>query len=261
VAQRWRRSPAVDVVRQFAWECFQGDGYRASMRELWPEPTTDVDLAARIGSDERSPLPNRPWVTMIMIETIDGAIAVDGASGALGGPADREWFVAARRHAEAIIVGSTTVTVENYQPTTVPIAVISGSLSVEPTADLFSEPSAGSLLYTTSSGANDRGQIFDGIAEVVDLGDSVDPAAVLADLRQRDISRVLLEGGPTINGLFLSSDLVDEVLLTLSPLIVGGDGSRLARVQPLVPPARYSLDRVSTADDLLFLRYLRARSS
>lgn len=238
--------------------------YGAGMRVLWPDPNADSGLNTPPDAATQADALGRPWVTMIMIESIDGAIDVDGVSGSLGGPADRDWFIAARRQSEAIIVGATTATVERYQPTTAPVAIITGSLSMDPAADLFvgapeQSQSLKPLLYTTTQAAQSRGQIFDGIAEVIDLGDSVDPAAVLADLHQREISRVLLEGGPTVNGLFLSADLVDEVLLTLSPLVVGGDGPRLTRSQPLLPPARYTLDHVATADDLLFLRYLRAR--
>lgn len=196
---------------------------------------------------------------MVMISSLDGGIAVDGLSGGLGGPADLEHFLAARRQAEAIVVGATTVTAEDYQPTTAPIAVMTRSLSLDPSARLFGDPDRKPLLYTTTEAARTRGGDFDGIAEVVDLGDSVSPIGVLADLRSRGITSVVLEGGPTINGQFQAADLVDEILLSISPLAVGGDGPRIARGPALGAGHRHRIDRVVMADDLLFVRYLRDR--
>ena len=228
--------------------------------ELWPQPTNGVDIGARLAGDDRTPPEGRPWVTMVMISSLDGGIAIDGVSGGLGGPADHARFVAARRQMEAIVVGARTAAVENYRPATVPIAVVTGSLSPDPSARLFSDPERPPLLYTTTQAAQDRGAQFDGIAEVIDLGDSLEPIAVLADLRRRGRLTVALEGGPTLNGQFLAADLVDEALLSISPLAVGGTGSRLASGPPLGPDHRFRLDRVLRGDDLLFVRYLRDRN-
>lgn len=197
---------------------------------------------------------------MVMISSLDGAIAIDGVSGGLGGPADHARFVAARRQMDAIVVGARTATAENYRPAAVPIAVITGSLSLDPTARLFSDPARQPLLYTTTQAAQDRGDQFDGIAEVIPLGDSLEPLAVLVDLRRRGLLTVALEGGPTLNGQFLGADLVDEALLSVSPLAVGGTGSRLASGPALGPDHRFCLDRVLRGGDLLFLRYLRDRA-
>lgn len=229
------------------------------MQELWPNPSTNIDIAARLGADVRAKPEGRPWVTMVMITTVDGAIAIDGVSGGLGSPDDHRRFVAARRLADGIVVGAATVTAEDYQPATVPIAVISGSLSPDPTARLFSDPNNQPILYTTDQAAGTRGADFDGIAEIMSLGDSVDPARVLADLDNRGMQSVVLEGGPTLNGHFLRADLVDEMLISYSPLIAGGTGSRLTKGGLMPDERRFAVDRVLLADDLLFARYLRVR--
>lgn len=229
------------------------------MQELWPSPSTDVDISARLAADSRPNPPGRPWVTLVMITSVDGAIAIDGVSGGLGAPSDHQRFLAARHQAEAIIVGATTARIEDYQPTTVPIAVISGSLSPDPTARLFRDPDNQPILYTTDQAAGTRGADFDGIAEVISLGDSVDPARVLADLDNRGMQAVVLEGGPTLNSHFLRADLVDEMLISYSPLIAGGSSSRLTNGEPMPGERRFTVDRVLMADDLLFARYLRVR--
>lgn len=227
------------------------------MHELWPEADPDVDIVARIANDQRPKPDGRPWVTLVMIASVDGAIAIDGVSGGLGGPSDHDRFMAARRQADAIIVGASTVAAEDYKPTDVPIAVVTGSLSPDPTRRLFTDPRRCPLLFTTDQAARTRGADFDGIAEVIALGDSVDPARVLANLDSRGMRSVVLEGGPTLNSLFLRADLVDEMLISYAPMIVGGHGSRLTNGPTMPEPRRFEVDRVLLADDLIFARYLR----
>lgn len=229
------------------------------MQELWPEPADPVDIAARLAGDSRPKPPGRPWVTMIMITSIDGAIAVEGLSGGLGAPSDQERFIAARHQADGIVVGATTAIEEDYRPSASPIAVITGRLTLDPTARLFSDPERPPILFTTSQAARTRGPAFDGIAEVVPLGDSVALDLVLTDLDSRGMASVVLEGGPTLNSHFLRADLVDELLLSYSPLIVGGTGPGVVAGPPMPDERRFTLDRVATADDLIFARYLRTR--
>src|SRR5690349_1395260 len=54
------------------------------------------------------------WVRGNMIASLDGGAADDGKSGGLGGPGDRSVFVQMREAADVILVGATTVRVENY---------------------------------------------------------------------------------------------------------------------------------------------------
>lgn len=45
---------------------------------------------------------------------------------------------------------------------------------------------------------------------------------VISSLHQRNYSKILLEGGPTLNALFLSANLIDEIFITVIPIIMGG---------------------------------------
>lgn len=229
------------------------------MQELWPTPAPTIDIAARLAADERPKPVGRPWVTMVMIGSIDGAISVEGVSGGLGAPSDAKRFIAARRNADAIVVGASTVVAEDYQPVANTLAIVSGSLSPDPAARLFGDPERRPVIYTTDQAVQTRGTDFDGVAELVALGDSVEPVGVLADLDRRNIETVVLEGGPTLNGHFLRADLVDELLISVSPLVVGGDGVHMVRGPAMPSERRFSVDRVLFADDLIFVRYLRQR--
>ena len=62
------------------------------MRKLLPEPADEVDLAGLYADVERRRPPDRPWVLVNMVATADGATAVDGRSGPLGGAPDRQVF-------------------------------------------------------------------------------------------------------------------------------------------------------------------------
>lgn len=229
------------------------------MRELWPLPDESIDIAARLSSDERAPHADRPWITLVMITSLDGAISVDGVSGGLGSPNDKARFLAARRGADAIVVGAATARAEDYQPAETPIAVVSGRLSLDPAARLFEDPDRMPILYTTDAGAAERGHLFGGLAQVVPLGSDVTAAGIAADLARRGFTTMMLEGGPTLNGHFLRADLVDELLLSVSPLVVGGDVQRLVGGEAMPEPRRFAVDRVLLGDDIVFVRYLRNR--
>ena len=105
------------------------------MRQLIPEPVDPVEPL-----DVYRDLPvveGRPAVRLNMIASVDGATAVEGRSGALGGPADRRVFAALRSLADIVLVAAGTVRAEHYGPAALPIAVVSGSLRLDWEAPFF----------------------------------------------------------------------------------------------------------------------------
>ena len=92
-------------------------------------------------------------------------------------------------------------------------------------------------------------------------GPFLDVSAAIGALRDRGHRLILSEGGPRVFGSLVAAGLVDELFLTVSPLLAGrfgGDG-RLSLVEEsdLVPggPERMRLLGVRRAADHLFLRY------
>jgi riboflavin biosynthesis pyrimidine reductase len=137
------------------------------------------------------------------------------------------------------------------------LAVLSGSGGVDPGHPAFA---AGALVLTTDGGAERLAGSLEGRA-VVALGERLDPAAAVAALRARGLPLVLSEGGPHTIAPFLVAGLVDELFLTVSPLLAGrvpGD-PRLALVEGADllggGPLRGRLTSVRQAGDHLFLRY------
>ena len=239
------------------------------MHRLFPLPAGPLD-PQQAASLPRPPQRDRPWVLLNMVASIDGAAALDGLSGGLSGSADKAMFAALRAQADVILVGAGTANAERYgraRRSGARIAVVSGSLSVDPDLPLFDAPAEPAavplpLIVTTSSaGAADAAR-FDGRAELLRLGEgSVDLPAALEWLGARDARVVLCEGGPVLNASLIAADLVDEINLTHAPLAVGSAAPRIAAGLPnglaAAVPREFELAHVITRDGVLFVRWLR----
>lgn len=247
------------------------------MRQLLPEPHDDVDPIEAYETDLRPAPADRPWVMLNMITSADGATAVEGVSGGLGGAPDRLVFKAIRSLADFILVGSGTVRAENYGPPRTDhrlqerrvlrgqaphprIAVVSSRLDLDLGSPLFADSDPPALVIT-SPGA-DRARRTE-VADRADLmlagqGARVDLGDALRSLREMGARVVLVEGGPSLNAQLLGADLVDELCLTIAPLLVGGTSSRIVAGAQTRPPVGLDLARVLTAEGLLFLRYVRS---
>ncbi len=248
--------------------------YGRPVRQIHPSPA-DVEVAAVVAADRRVG-PGRPWLLVNMVSSVDGATALDGASGSLGGPADREVFQAIRSVADVILVGAATVRAEDYGVPKLPeehqaerrargqvrrprLAIVSRSLDLDPDAARFGDPDQRPFVVTTTDADPDRRAAVAGIAEVIEAGaGSVDLRSALDQLHDRGARVVLCEGGPTLNGQLVAAGLVDELCLTLSPLLVAGPSRRLAQGSAGTGPHPLVLDRVLTEDGFLFLRYVRS---
>lgn len=211
-----------------------------------------------------------------MVASIDGSVAVEGRSGALGGSGDKAVFSALRATADVILVAAGTARAESYGPPRPPsarraererrgqkpvprIAVVSRSLDLDPASPLFSEVSERTIVFTVAEAPPDRRRALEQVAEVVEIGSaSVDLTAAVGALRRSGCATLLVEGGPSLNGQMLDLDLLDEVNLTTSPNLVGGSGPRLAFGESEVV-RRFSLAHLWEDDDFLFARYLRRR--
>ncbi len=209
-----------------------------------------------------------------MVASIDGATAVDGVSGGLGGTADKEVFQAIRAIADVILVAAGTVRAEHYGPprtspdqqaarvargqTAFPLlAIVSGSLDLDEGSSLFTEAPEPPLVLTTDDAPLERITALGTVAEVRRIGPGpLTPAAVVAALAERGAQVVVCEGGPSLNGQLLAADLIDEVNLTLSPLLVGGTSARVA-AGPATAGTRLALAHLWEADGLLLARYAR----
>jgi riboflavin biosynthesis pyrimidine reductase len=224
------------------------------MRQLLPTPVDPVDPMAVYG--DLPVAPGRPAVRLSMIVSVDGATTLAGVSGGLGGPADHTLFAVLRSLAEVVLVAAGTVWAERYGPSSTPIAVVSRSLRLDWDAPFFTAPLARPIVVTVAQAPADRLAQAAALADVVVAGDrDVDLAAALAAFADRGWRAVLAEGGPTLNGQLARAGLLDELCLTLSPRLAGGDAKRILDGPSLHAAAGLQLCSVCEQDQFLFLRY------
>jgi riboflavin biosynthesis pyrimidine reductase len=213
------------------------------LRRLWPEPAEDVTPNDLVAPSEAPD--GRPWVSAIMVASLDGRATLDGTSRALGGPQDLQTLLALRRRADALLVGPGTVRAEGYGPLPCPAVLVSRSFDLPWEAGLFAADGQRVLVYTRSEREPPR------VAADVEKVPCDALPDVLADLRERGVARLLCEGGPTVNRALLAEGLLDELYLTLSP-VVSGEGPPIVADGASAPLA---LRSVATADGDLYLRY------
>lgn len=241
-----------------------------------------TSVMLRVTGERREPGPHRPWVYTNMIVAADGATAIDGLSGELGGDGDRMMFRALRAQADIILVGAGTARAEGYRPpkrneavddirrergqqARPRLALVTRSLDLDPDMAIFDDdqPDTRPLVISSRRSWDERGDSVAERAEPIAAGDDdVDLGNALAQLRSRGAGRVLCEGGPSLNGQLVAGDLIDEWNLTIAPLLVGGDSTRAA-VGPMPggPPPGMVLDRVWLREDYLFCRWIRRTTS
>jgi riboflavin biosynthesis pyrimidine reductase len=216
-----------------------------------------------------------PWLRVNFVSSVDGAATVDGRSGGLGGDADHRVFDILRTLCDVVVVASGTVKAEGYgamildaasvgarvaagltpQPT---FAIVSGSLDLDPSSDVFARAPVRPLVLTSTSARPNAALAK--VADIVVCGSTaVDPVAMVSAFAERQLTRIHCEGGPSLFGSLLAADVVDELCLTVSPLLVGGESGRITT--GVVPdPRTMSLAGILRSEDTLLLRYVRARS-
>ena len=241
------------------------------MRMLFPEPVEDVDPAAVYADMPHNEL--RPAVRLNMIVSVDGGTSWNGVSGALGGPADKKLFGVLRSLADVVLVASATMRSENYGPATlesaiqdarrqrgqtpVPrIAVVSRACEFNWTTPFFTAATERPVVLTVSSApAENRARAAE-VAEVILAGEAdVDLARAVAELGARGAENLLAEGGPTLNGELARLELLDELCVTLSPLLASGDAKRILAGSTLDVLEPLGLCSICEQDGYLFLRY------
>lgn len=243
-----------------------------SVRELWPSAGAELGRDALV---ERYPRADRPVLRVNFVASVDGAVTVDGVSAGLSGPGDTLIFDTLRMVCDALIVAAGTIRTENYDalrldadrrawrrahglPEYPLMVVVSRSLDLDPEQEIFADAPIRPLVVTHADAPAHRRAVIGRVAEIVTSGDrEVDLVAAVAGLHARGATQLLSEGGPHLLGALTAADLVDELCLTVSPLLAGGDAGRIAAGPP-GPPRPMSLRHVLADGDMLFLRYGRA---
>lgn len=241
------------------------------LTRLLPAPSGPVDLASHYAYPPES---HRPWLRANMVASADGGTwGPSGRSRELSSPADRAVMGVLRGLADVVLAGAATARIEGYRPVrprevwsdlrtgrpaTPAVAVVTRSMDLDPELLTSAPADARTIVFTTQSAPLDRRRAAAEYADVVVAGeDTVDPVTVLAALAERGLQRVLTEGGPHLLGTLVAANVLDELCLTLSPILVGPSPARLVAGEGPVLARGLRLASLAEADGSLFLRYVR----
>lgn len=242
----------------------------AHIDRLWP------DAAEHLSDDQL--VTALDGVRVNFVSSVDGAATRDDRSGGLSSPADKRRFELLRRHSDVVVVGAGTVRDEGYGPLRVsdasatwrrangvpehPVfALVSRHLDLDPGSRIFTEAPVRPVVITTERrAAGEDPELRDRLVEVADLitvgRESVDIAAAIEALRERGLTRVLSEGGPSLFGSLIAAEVVDELCLTIEPSLEGGEARRIAASATALS-ADLRLIEVLRSGSTLLLRYAR----
>jgi riboflavin biosynthesis pyrimidine reductase len=247
------------------------------LRRLLPSAgeTTVAAYIEEIGLWERSGLPaGRPRVLLNMVSSADGRATLRERSAPLSGAADRALFHGLRTAVDGVLVGAGTVRSERYGPligdparrrlrarrglSEVPVAcIVTATLALDPDIPLLAEPGGRVVILTTSE--RELPPLPASVSYVRAGGEGgLDLADALRELRERHgVATLLCEGGPHLAGALVRSGTVDELFLTLSPLLAGGpdEALRIIAGEALRPPRALELRSALEHGSQLFLRY------
>jgi 2,5-diamino-6-(ribosylamino)-4(3H)-pyrimidinone 5'-phosphate reductase len=225
-----------------------------------------------------------PFVFLNAAVTADGKIApASRRFEPFGGPRDHEHLLELRATADAVMAGARTVDLDKVNMGPGPVkyhrqrlkrglaeynlrVIVSGSGTIDPKAEIFRQRFSPIIILTSGRASPRNLRRMQAVADEVKVcgKTGVNFAAALRWLRAKwKVKRLLCEGGGEVNGALFEAGLVDEVHVTLCPLIFGGrDAPTLADgkgVQRLLQAARLRLVSMKRMETGLFLVYRRAR--
>lgn len=243
-----------------------------TLRRLSPDQESLTAAAAygALGLVDRAH-PDRPFVVANMVATADGRATHRGRTAGISSEADRDLFHMLRTQVDAVMVGTGTIALERYGPLArrpevrrrraelglpeTPLAVTAcRTLELPVDAPLFADPQSRIVVLTNS----DREPPPCEAQLVVERipGPELDLVAGLMRLRERHGVRALLhEGGPTLLAATLAAGLVDELFLSISPLLVGGGEPSLVEGTALERPLGLRLLALLEGESFLYARY------
>lgn len=252
--------------------------HNANMQQLFPPlevAVADDDLWLRA----LYAWPERTWLRSNMVVTLDGAVRDhEGRSEGISSSADMKVFGLLRATSAAVLVGAGTVSAEDYSPPrTYPafaeereraglpprpiIVIISNSLNIDPSAQVFHAGMGTTLIVTHEHADPTRVEQLSAVSEVLRIGEhAVDLPKTRAALHARGWDRLLTEGGPRLLGAI--APWVDEFCLSISPRLMGATNP--PQVAPdvlgglaLPQPLEFSLKHLLHADHMLIGSWLR----
>jgi riboflavin-specific deaminase-like protein len=218
-------------------------------------------------------LPPRPYVLLSCATSADGYL--DDASPRrliLSGPADLDRVDEVRAGCDAIGVGAQTIRTDDPRllirdprrrarrtarglPEHPARVTLTATGDLDPRARFFA-PGALRLVYCATPALGPARARLGDAAVLIDAGDPLSLGFILTDLAERDVVRVLIEGGARVLGDFLAQDLADEFQLAVAPFFVADPAAPRLTVPPGGPGRPMTLAGTRRVGEMVLLRYL-----
>lgn len=228
-----------------------------------------VDFAAASISDlaDFYAAPKSAWVRSNMVISLDGHFDdSQQSSDALSSDIDLRILLLLRALSDVILVGGRTARQENYTPKPcreefrhiarpqTRVAVITNSLDFELSNILFHGETQPILLTTDAALDNVDQDFVAALGKVSDIASckQLDAQWVIAELAQRGLERVVCEGGPFVQNLLRQGGVLNEMDVTIAPLLMGENTSGSAFG---FTPSQLSLHRLGLGANNIFARY------
>jgi riboflavin biosynthesis pyrimidine reductase len=251
------------------------------VQSLWPTPpeggvsgtVTDADLERIYDYPEGL---TGPWVQANFVCSADGAVTLDDKSEGLSHPADKRIFLLGRDLCDVVLVGAGTARAENYRGAKTtrqraerrarhglapvpPIAVVTNSAAIEPVSPLLTDTRIPPIIITPHEAPQDRlTKLADAGADLLFAGErTVDLVAALTELSKRGLRRINCEGGPHLFGELIAEDLVNQLCLTIAPLLAGAGAGRISAGRTAGAARKMELASILAEEGFSMLRYRR----
>ena len=175
---------------------------------------------------------SRPYVILSAAASIDGKIATITGDSKLSSKQDIVRLHKLRSKVDAILVGKNTVLIDNPMLT---VRHTRGKNPIRIVLDSKGNISKNSKIIQTSNKVPTIISVSNQISksnldklkkfpvEIIVAGkNSINLKLLLKKLLDRKIKSILIEGGGTVNWEFIKYDLFDDLIITLSPFLIGG---------------------------------------
>jgi 5-amino-6-(5-phosphoribosylamino)uracil reductase len=212
-----------------------------------------------------------------MVSTLDGAAQHDGKSQPISNATDMRIFGTLRALADVVVVGAETVRQEGYRPARAraefaaarkaagqapapAIAVVTASLDLDFSLPLFASPLVPTLVLTGAAAAPERVSAAEKAGArvvIAGAGMGVEPDRAVRALAELGHTRLLTEGGPRLLGQLVAAGVLDELCVTVSPMLTAGDAQRIAGGPSVPVPQRFALVSLLEEEGFLYGRYQR----
>ncbi|MEV6069260.1 pyrimidine reductase family protein [Nocardia sp. NPDC052001] len=186
------------------------------------------------------------WLRANFVVSVDGAIATNGSSSGLTNPLDQRVLKLLRDLSDVVLVGASTIRIEDYIGIKIseagharrlsrglapvpPIAVVSGRADIDPESRLLTRTTVPPIILTTMSAPTAAKRNLEAAgAQVIELGSThIETHAIVETLAELGLQRIVCEGGPKLTGQLVADHALDELCVTTAPILLSGNANRV----------------------------------